>query len=429
MRLFIKEVEVIDSGSTFNGMKVNILVDKNKISAINPAKEPKADKVIELPGLKISPAWLDMRVFSGEPGEEYREDLQSLSNVLMHGGFASALLMPNTTPVMQQKADIRSVLATQKDQLVKLLPAAAISKNCEGEEMNEMLDLHHAGAVAFTDGAQPLWNSDLLVKTLQYLQKFDGVLINFPQDRMLAMYGQMNEGLASTGLGMKGIPNVAEEIMIQRDLELLRYAGGKIHFSCISTAKSVFLIKAAKKEGLKVSCDVNIHHLILEDSKLESFDTNYKLLPPLRNKRDREALIKGVNEGTIDVIVSGHQPYDEDHKKMEFDQADFGIMGAQILYPLYNKYLSKKMKLDVFIRAIEQNPKTILKVERSSIEEGAQANFTLFTDQTDWIFNAESNLSKSANSPFIGETFYAACVGVFAHANYFLADFINQKVS
>jgi len=424
MHLYFKEVEIIDSGSSWNGQKVNLLIENGKIKDINPTEEPKVEKVIHFPNLKVSTSWLDMKVFSGEPGEEYREDMESLSEVLKYGGFGYALLMPNTNPVIQQKADIKSILAKNLGQVTQILPSSAISKNCEGEEMNEMLDLHTAGAKAFTDGASPMWNSDLLVKTLQYLQKFDGLLINFPQDRKLAMFGQMNEGIVSTGMGLKGIPNVAEEIMIQRDLELLRYSGGKIHFSCISTSKSLDLIKAAKREGLNVTCDVNIHHLILDDSLLESFNTNYKLLPPLRNKKDQKELIKGVKDGFIDVIVSDHQPYDEDHKKMEFDLAAFGIMGAQILYPLYHKYLKDEIPLNTFLKCVNENPKEILGVKQAAIEKGRIADLTFFTDAS-WTFDQSTNKSKSNNSPFMGEQFDALPVALIANGQTFLSDLIN----
>jgi dihydroorotase len=425
MRLYFKEVEIIDSNSSFHEQKVNILIEDGKIKDINSTEEtPKVDRIINVPNLKASTSWLDMKVFSGEPGEEYREDIESLSEALKYGGFGYALLMPNTNPVIQQKADIKSILAKNNGQLTQILPSSAISKDCEGEEMNEMLDLHTAGARAFTDGANPMWNSDLLVKTLQYLQKFDGLLINFPQDRKLAMFGQMNEGITSTGMGLKGIPNVAEEIMIQRDLELLRYAGGKIHFSCISTAKSLDLIKSAKEEGLKVTCDVNIHHLILDDSLLESFNTNYKLLPPLRGKADQQALVNGVKDGVIDVIVSGHQPYDEDHKKMEFDLAAFGIMGTQILYPLYHKYLKDEIPLNIFLKCINENPKTILGVKQAAIEKGRIADLTFFTDIS-WTFDHSTNKSKSNNSPFMGEQFDALPVALIANGQTFLSDLIN----
>jgi dihydroorotase len=427
MRTYIKAVKIINPASQWHNQSIDMLVAKGKIVDINPSGNVEADHIIEANQLYASSTWVDMRVFSGEPGEEYREDFESLAKVLESGGFGAALLMPNTNPTIQNKADIKTVLSHNKSQVSQFLPSAAITINCDGENLNEMLDVFHAGAQAFTDGSQPLWNSDILVKSLQYLQKFDGLLINFPQDHKLALFGQMNEGKVSTGLGLKGIPHLAEEIVIQRDLELLQYAGGKLHFSCISSAKSVQMIKDAKSKGLKVSCDVNIHHLILDDENLESFDTNYKVLPPLRTQKDIMALINGVNDGTIDAIVSAHQPYDQDHKKMEFDLAEFGIMGAQIVLPLYHKFLSDKIELDTFISCIESNPRKILKVKENIIEKGVEADFTLFSLDEKWTFNAESNQSKSDNSPFMNTDFSAKVLGVYSnHTQYLDSKFTHS---
>jgi dihydroorotase len=427
MRIYIENVSIIDSNSPFNGQTLNLLLEDGYVKSINPEATAGVDHHFSSGPYQLSASWVDMRVFCGDPGEEYREDFESIRMVLSAGGFGHALLMPNTTPVLQHKSAVHAVLATNFQQALQLYPAAAISKDTEGAEMNEMLDLHTAGAKAFTDGEKPLWNSDLLVKTLQYLQKFKGLLMNFPQDRMLAMFGQMHEGIVSTGLGLKGIPSVAEEIMIQRDLELLRYAGGKIHFSAISTAKSVALIKAAKAEGLSVSCDVTIHHLILSDDALETFDTNYKVLPPLRRKEDNAALIAGVNEGVVDVIVSGHQPYNDDYKKMEFDLAAFGIMGAQIMYPLYDKYLKDEIPLSKFIACITEHPRKLLGITSVPLAEGAKADFTLFSSETPWTFDEKHNHSKSNNSPFLNNQFKAAALAVFNNEAFFISPFINNS--
>ncbi|SMG45975.1 dihydroorotase [Marivirga sericea] len=420
MRTYIKAVKIINPASTWHNQTIDMLLDEGQIIDVNPSGKVDADLIIEAKQLYASPSWVDMRVFSGEPGEEYREDFESLAKVLEAGGFGAALLMPNTNPTIQNKADIKTILSHNKSHVCQFLPSAAITINCDGENLNEMLDVFQAGAQAFTDGAQPLWNSDILVKSLQYLQKFDGLLINFPQDHKLALFGQMNEGKTSTGLGLKGIPHLAEEIVIQRDLELLQYAGGKLHFSCISSAKSVQMIKDAKAKGLRVTCDVNIHHLILDDEYLESFDTNYKVLPPLRTQKDIKALIDGVNEGVIDAIVSAHQPYDQDHKKMEFDLAEFGIMGAQIVLPLYHKFLSDQIDLETFLACIESNPRKILKMKQSKIEKGVAPDFTLFSLDEKWVFNAENNLSKSDNSPFLNTDFSAKVLAVFNNRTQYL---------
>ena len=429
MRTYIKDVKIIAPGSSLHQQKVNLLVDNGKISEINPDTVGNVEITIDQPGLLASDSWFDMRTFSGEPGEEFREDLESLANVLMAGGFGGALLMPNTKPVLQYRSDFSSIFAKNNGKATTIYPASAVTINCDGENLNEMLDAHHAGAIAFTDGLQPLWNSDILVKSLQYLQKFNGLLINFPQDKNLAMFGQMNEGVVSTGLGLKGIPHLAEELMIQRDLELLKYAEGKLHFSGLSSAKSVQLIREAKKAGLNVTCDVTIHHLILDDSKLETFDANYKVSPPLRTKKDIEALIEGVNDGTIDVIVSAHLPYDQDHKQLEFDLASFGIMGSQILFSLYAKFLRDKIELETFIRCISHNPKAILNLPQFDFEVNQPAEITLFSMESEWIFDNSTNQSKSDNSPFYNSSFSARPLAVFNKSEAYFNPSITQNKS
>ncbi|WKK87323.2 dihydroorotase [Marivirga arenosa] len=427
MSTCIKSVKIVNPSSEWHNQTVDLLIENGKIQDIKPSSNFDAEKIIEANELIASPSWVDMRVFSGEPGEEYREDFDSLTHVIQAGGFGAALLMPNTKPVIQNKADIKTVLSHNINQTSQILPTASVTVDCNGEDLNEMLDAHHAGALAFTDGSVPLWNSDILVKSLQYLQKFDGLLITFPQDHKLSLFGQMNEGKVSTGLGLKGIPHLAEEIVVKRDLDLLEYAGGRLHFSCVSSAKSVDLIRKAKEKGLKVSCDVNIHHLILDDENLEDFDTNYKVLPPLRTQKDIDALVQGVNDGTIDVIASSHQPFDQDHKKMEFDLAEFGIMGSQLLYPLYHHYLADKITLSTFLDCIERNPKKLLKLPENKIEIGAIADLTIFSTDEKWTFDSKSNQSKSDNSPFMNTEFTAKVIALFNNNNQYIdSNYINS---
>lgn len=411
MQFLLENVTVKDSTSAFNDQRINILIDNGTIKSINP--EIKSEiKRYNTTGLSVSNGWFDFRVLSGEPGNEYKEDLQSLCNAMQFGGFTGGLLLPNADPVIQHKSDIQSILARTKSFASKLYPSGAITQNCDGETLNEMLDAYTAGAVAFTDGKQPLWNSDILVKTLQYLQKFNGLLINFPQDKKLALFGQMNEGVTSTSLGLKGIPKLAEEIMIRRDLELLRYAGGRIHFSTISSAKSVDLIEQAKSEGLEVTCDVSIYHLLLDDNNLKTFDANYKIAPPLREQADIDRLIEGVNSGVIDVVCSGHTPQDEDHKKLEFDLAEEGLISTQLVYALYNSFLKDRIDTLTFINAISTNPKKILGLDHGVIREGESANLTLFSDSEQWKLTEDNNPSLSNNTPYWNTELVGKAMGV-----------------
>ncbi len=289
---------------------------------------------------------------------------------------------------------------------------AAVTKGCKGEELTEMIDLHEAGAMAFTDGLKSIWHTDLFLKSLQYIQKFDGLLIDHAEDHWLSLFGQMHEGISSTSLGLKGIPRIAEEIAIRKNIELLEYAGGRLHFARVSTARSLKIIKAAKKKGLIVTCDVASYQPLLEDSLLSDFDTNYKLSPPLREKSDNEAIIKALKEGTIDVISSGHLPQDEESKSLEFDQADVGIINLQT-FASQLAILSKSVDMEMLIEKVTAAPRRLLKIEQPKIEADEKANLTLFDPQANWIFTPKNNFSKSKNSPWLDKELTGKAVAVF----------------
>jgi dihydroorotase len=284
-----------------------------------------------------------------------------------------------------------------------------------------MIDLHTAGAIAFTDGHKPVWHSDILVKTLQYLQTFDGLLINRPEDVLLAQFGQMHEGITSTMLGLKGIPALAEEMMIARDLRFLEYAGGKIHFSAISTATSLELIRQGKRNGLQVTCDMAAHQIAFDDTALLNFDTNLKVNPPFRSQTDIEAIWKGLADGTIDAIVSDHNPLDEESKKLEFDLAEFGIIGLQTAFAVMNTF-NQTLSLEKLIEKFTVRPRQILKLPSVHIAEGQPANLTLFNTEQQWTFTEKLIRSKSRNTPFIGHTFRGKPVGIINNGKVVLSD-------
>jgi dihydroorotase len=317
-----------------------------------------------------------------------------------------------THPTVQTKNEISYITQGNNNRLVQLHTLAAITKNCKGEELTEMIDLHEAGAVAFTDGLKSVWHTDIFLKSLQYLQKFDGLLIDHPEDNWLNLFGQMNEGVNSTSLGLKGMPRIAEEVAVRKNLELLEYAGGRLHFSRISTAKTVAMIRSAKKKGLNVTCDITGFQALLDDSLLEDFDTYYKVNPPLREKSDNEALIKGLKDGTIDILTSGHLPQDDESKLLEFDQAEFGMINLQTFASQLTT-LSKSVDMDVLIEAVATAPRAILKMEVPKIEEEEKANLTLFDPNCEWTFDEKNNLSKSKNSPWLGKELKGKVIAVF----------------
>jgi dihydroorotase len=411
MKILIQNPKIISSGSSHHLKKRNVLIANGKIAGIGE-KNFSADKVIEADGMLLSIGWFDLGCFVGDPGLEQKEDLSSLAKAAASGGFTEVAVLPNTQPSIQTKNEIAYITKGNDTRLVKIYPLAHVTKNGKGEELTEMIDLHEAGALAFSDGLKPVWHTDLFLKSLQYLQKFDGVLIDHPEDSWLNLFGQMHEGDMSTSLGLKGMPRIAEEVAAKKNLELLSYAGGRLHFTKLSTAKTIELVRAAKKKGLHITCDVTAYQPLLDDSLLADFDTNYKVNPPLREKTDNEAIIKALNDGTIDVLVSGHLPQDDESKQVEFDHAEFGIINLQTFASQLSA-LAKWVDVVDLIYKVTVAPRQILKLDVPLIEEDAKANLTLFDPNTEWYFETSNNLSKSKNSPWLGKRLKGKAVAVF----------------
>ncbi len=398
MKILLSQATIFDPASKFHQKKYDILIEDGVITQIG--QNLKAKKVIDCDKKEVFPGFVDLFAHFNDPGFEHKEDLESGSRVANSGGFTDVLLIPNNHPVTQSKSDVEYI-QSQSKYGVDLWAMGAVSEGTAGENLTEILDLQHAGARAFSDGINSIWNTELLLKALQYVQKFDGLIINRPKDKHLSMHTHMHEGVVSTLLGLKGEPSISEELAIQRDLDILRYTGGRLHFSQISTIKSVSLIKKAKKEGLNVTCDVGIHHLVFTEDLINNFDSNYKSDPPFRSEKDRKALIKGVAEGTIDAVVSAHQPQDAENKELEFDLAANGLLSMQTLYAMFIQ-LKPEIALDKLITAITINPRKILDLPPVQIEEGYPAKLTIAEPGHVWSYNQTTNQSKSANSPFLG---------------------------
>lgn len=352
-------------------------------------------EVIDATGMMASKGWVDLRCMVGEPGLEYKETVESLCESLMASGFSKAVILPNTEPVVQSKNEVDFIINKAKKYPVEILVQGAVTKNTEGDDLTEILDMHHQSGVSiFGDGIKTLSNGDRYMKILQYLQKFDGVLFDHAYDPLLAIFGQMHEGENSTMLGMKGIPSLAEDVAIQRNLEILKYTGGKVHFQTVSTRKGIDLIRKGKAEGLNITCDVSIYQLLFTDNDLMDFDPNYKVKPPFRSESDKEALIEGLKDDTIDAIVSNHQPQDYDSKFMEFDLASFGMAGLQTFLPAL-VLLEKDLSWPLLIQKITTGPNSI--VGKSS------DSWTIFDPTAKWVYNRASNKSNSSNSPWFGK--------------------------
>lgn len=409
MKILIQSAKIVCPSSSFHLKKRNVLINNGRIAEIGD-KNYSADKVIDAEGKILSTGWFDLGAFVGDPGLEQKEDLTSLSKAAAAGGFTGVAVLPNTHPTIQTKNEVAYIQQGNESRLAQLFPLAAVTKSCKGEELTEMIDLHNAGAVGFTDGLHGLWHTDIFLKALQYLQKFEGVLIDHPEDIWLNKFGQMHEGINSTMLGLKGMPRIAEEIAVARNLELLSYSGGKVHFSRLSTARSIDLVRQARKKGLQVTCDVTGYQPLLDDSLLSDFDTNYKVNPPLREKADQDALLKGLKDGTIDILISGHVPQDDESKFLEFDLSDFGMINLQTFASQLSS-LSEDIELSDLIEKVTDNPRKLLSMELPSIEVEAKANLTLFDPTLEWTFTEDENLSKSKNSPWLGKKLKGKAVG------------------
>jgi len=408
MNVLIKSATIIDAKSDFHNKKQDILVEKGVIVNIaNSINNPKNYREISLDNLYISQGWFDSSVCFGEPGFEERETIDNGLKVAASSGFTAIAINPNTNPVIDSNSDVSFLKNKALNNAVDILPIGALTKNSKGTELAEMYDMKSAGAVAFGDYKKPQENPNLMKIALQYASTFDGLVCSFPQENAIALNGVMHEYITSTSIGLTGIPALAEELQIARDLFLLEYTNGKLHIPTISTAKSVELIKAAKKNKLNVTCSVAIHNLIFTDENLTNFDTNFKVSPPLRSQNDIEALITGLKDGTIDMITSDHNPLDIELKKIEFDYATEGTIGLESFFGVMNSLFSTKTAIKFLTKGKER-----FGLEYSSIDKGNKLNATLFNPDGNFIFSKDHIKSKSKNSIFEGSTLKGNVYGI-----------------
>lgn len=402
MNLLLTGVTITDPNSQHNQKICDVRVVQGKIAEIEPALKPLADEtLINGKGAFLAPGFFDLNCSIGDPGFETKEDLKTATAAAQAGGFTGIAVLPHTKPVVHSKGEVEYIINKAKNNLVDVYPLGAISHDLEGKELAELFDMKNAGAIAFTDGNRPVTDDGFMSRALQYSKGIDGLLIVYPENKAIAGKSQVNESKTSVLLGMKGMPALAEEMHISRDIFLAAYHQAPVHITSISTAGSVALIKKAKKDGLQISCDVAAHHLVFTEELLNDFDSNYKIKPPLRGKADIKALLSGLKDGTIDAVSSQHRPHEPEFKDVEFEIAAYGIIALQTVLPLLVK---AGLDASQIVEKLSVNPRKLLKLPVPVIAAGEQANFVLFGLTEKWEYNSTNNFSKSRNTPLLNQT-------------------------
>jgi dihydroorotase len=408
MNILIKSATILDKSSPYNNQTKDILIENGVIIKIDDTIENTTDlEEISHKNLHISQGWLDTSISFGEPGFEERETISNGLHTAGTSGFTDILVNPNTNPVIDNSATVSFVKNKGFQHTVNIHPIGALTKNSEGDYLAELYDMKQAGAVAFGDFQSAIENPNMLKIALQYAQNFNGLVLSYPQENKIAGKGIVNEEENATKLGLKGIPNLAEELHVARDLFLLEYTGGKLHIPTISTAKSVELIKTAKAKGLDITCSVSILNLILTDDAITDFNTNFKVLPPLRTAEDRKALLAGLQDGTIDFVTSNHSPIDIEFKNIEFDHAQYGSIGLESIFGALNSILSTEQVVELLTQKKDR-----FGLSSTPINEGEQANISLFDPNTTYQFTKENVMSTSKNSALLGSTLKGQALGV-----------------
>jgi len=402
MNLLLTGVTIADPNSQFNNQTRDVRVVQGKIVEISSGlKQQKDEELVNGNGAFLTPGFFDLNCSVGDPGFETKEDIRTATAAAQAGGFTGLAVLPHTKPVVHSKGEVEYIINKAKHNLVDVYPVGAISHDLEGKEMAELYDMQQAGAVAFSDGTKPITDDGFMSRALQYAKGINGLLIVYPENKSIAGKSQVNESKTSVLLGMKGMPALAEEMHISRDIFLATYHQAPVHISNISTAGAVAIIKKAKKDGLKISCDVAAHHLVFTEELLNDFDSNFKVKPPLRGKSDVKALLAGLKDGTIDAVSSQHRPHEPEFKNVEFEIAAYGIIALQTVLPLL---VRAGLDAGQIAEKLAVNPRKLLNLEVPLISVGETANFTLFSTTDKWEYNTSTNYSKSRNTPLLNQT-------------------------
>ena len=408
--------EILDPASG-NINKADILVRDGVIVTVAADVDTSGCQVVDCTGKMISPGWMDMHVHLREPGQEHKETILSGCEAAAAGGFTAVACMPNTDPPLHTRDVVEFVIDRGQATPVDVHPIACVSRDRAGKELTEMADLVEGGAVAFSDDGSPVYDAGLMRRALEYSAMLDRPVINHMEDLTLNPHGHMNEGTVATRLGVPGIPGLAEEVMIARDILIAEFTGGHVHVAHISTGRAVELVRDGKARGINVTSEVCAHHFALTDEVVEktSYSTNTKMHPPLRTAGDVQAMKDGLADGTIDAICTDHAPHASFEKEVEFIAAPFGIIGLETAWGLTCRELVKPgvLSLAEAVRKLTIEPRSILRLPEVKIAEGEPANVTIFDATTEWTFGEEDIRSKSHNTPFIGSAMVGRVAGIY----------------
>jgi dihydroorotase len=415
--VLFQNVRIVDRGSPHDGQLADVLVSHGKIARIGERNTLVADNVAT--GGYLSPGWVDMRVHLTDPGQEQREDLDSLAAAARAGGFTAVLGLPNTHPVLDNAGQIRALLTRAERLPIHLLLAGALSEDAQGKDLAELFDMHQSGALAFTDGRKGTPSAGLLLRGLQYVQPFHGLLISSPIDLSLSDGVMVAEDTAAVRMGLKGIPSIAEEMVIERDLRLLQYFPARLHIGPVTAQGSLELLRAAKIRGLQVTVEASALYFLLDSSDNEAFDPISKVFPPLRDEASVQALRNALAEGLIDVVSSSHHPQGPEEKLHDFADAAFGAESLETAFAaLVTGMENIPHEMGALIAALSSNPRRILGLPSATIQVGETAELTHFDPHLAWTPQLSDIRSKSKYNPLIGRPLHGKALGIYAKGAY-----------
>jgi len=409
MNILIKKAKIIDKNSSFDGKTMDLLIEDGTITQIAESIDKKDLSCIEEEGLHVSMGWVELKADFCDPGMEHKETIGSGLNAAAFGGYTHVGVLPVTDPVVDGKSQIQYIQLKSNGHVTSAHPIGALTVGMNGENLSEMYDMYQNGVQLFSDDINPC-HSGIMYRALLYSRNFGGTVVGFSKNHDIAGKGVVNEGIASTKTGLKADASIGEIIEIERNIRLVEYTNGNLHLTGVSTAEGVDLIRKAKAKGFNVTADVHAVNLIYNEEAVLGFDTNFKVLPPLRFENDRKALWEGLKDGTIDTIVTDHRPHNKEEKDIEFDLAAYGTIGLQTNYASLN--IADEFELGSVINALAHNSRTILGLDQQSIEIGTTADLTLFQPEKEWKFKNDDIFSSTHNTPYVEKLMKGFVVGV-----------------